>query len=285
MMMTRRHSIDVIRRALWISATWLALATTAMFAAGCGGNSRADSASAQVTNAQAVAYANAVNLRAADVPGLQEGRRPAKRQTAAGPFGRGMDGCVSAAARAGLVIGISSPRFVHLDSRPIQSVSSGSLLHPISLPNQSVSSGVYFFNSEALALQYLAAPDSARFAACLETVASNQPKTVTCEGSKVAQPESSDPHVSTLPASLPLITVSPRTSSSAGSGVRTYGLQRTAHPACGRRGSENYEDFLSFVRGDAVITLTAFSEAHPFPAASERRLIALLYSRAEAHSV
>ena len=267
--------------------TMLALATTAMFAAGCGGSSSsADSASAQVTNAQAVAYANAVNLRAADVPGLEEGRRPAKRQTAAGPFGRGMDSCVSAAARAGLVIGISSPRFVHLDSRPIQSVNSGNLLHPISLPNQSVSSGVYFFNSEALALQYLAAPNTAGFAACVETVFSNEPKTITCEGSKVAQPESSDRHVSTLPASLPLFTLSPRTSSSLGSGVRTYGLQRTAHPACGRRaGSENYEDFLSFVRGDAVITLTAFSEAHPFPAASERRLIALLYTRVEAHKL
>jgi len=266
--------------------TMLAISATSVLTAGCGGSSSsADGASAQVTNAQAVAYADAVNLRAADVRGLEEGRRPAKRQTAAGPFGRGMDTCESAAARAGLVIGISSPRFVHLDSRPLQSVNSGNLLHPISLPNQSVSSGVYFFKSEALAHQYLAASDSARFAACLETAASNQPKTVTCEGSKVAQPESSDPHVSTLPASLPLITVSPRTSSSPGSGVRTYGLQRTAHPACGRRGSENYEDFLSFVMGDAVITLTTYSEAHPFPAASERRLIALLYSRAEAHKL
>jgi hypothetical protein len=172
----------------------------------------------------------------------------------------------SAAARAGDVIGIRSPRFVHIGS----------------LPLGSVSSGVYFFKSEALALQYLAPP---RFAACLETAASNQPKTVTCEGSKVAQPESSDPRVSTLSASLPLITLSHRTSSSPGSGVRTYGLQRTAHPACGRRGSENYEDFLSFVMGDAVITLTTYSEAHPFPAASERRLIALLYTRAEAHQL
>ena len=275
-----------------MSFVLVVLSATAMLLAGCGSSSHTSATSAAliagppISNARAVAYANAVNLRAADVPGLEEGRRPAKRQTAAGPFGRGMDSCVSAAARAGLVIGISSPRFVHLDARPIQSVNSGNLLHPISLPNQSVSSGVYFFNSEALALQYLAAPDSAGFAACLETVASNQPKTVTCEGSKVAQPESSDPHVSTLPASLPLFTLSSRTSSSPGSGVRTYGLQRTAHPACGRRaGSESYEDFLSFVSGDAVITLTAFSEAHPFPAASERRLIALLYTRSEAHKL
>lgn len=44
--------------------------------------------------------------------------------------------------------------------------------------------------------------------------------------------------------------------------------------------------------GDAVITLNATSitlgatsEAHPFPAATERRLIALLYSRAEAYKL
>ena len=242
----------------------LALSVTTMLLTGCG-----KSNSASPNSAQALAYADAINLRAADVPGLEEGRRPAKRQTAAGPFGRQLDRCESAAARAGLVIGISSPRFDHLSS----------------LPLQGVGSGVYFFKSEALAHQYLAAPNTAGFAACLETVVSNEPKTVTCEGSKVAQPMSSDPHLSTLPASLPLFTVSPRTSTSPGSGVRTYGLQLTAHPACGRRGgSENYEDFLSFVMGDAVITLNAFSQAHPLPAASERRLIALLYSRAEAHN-
>lgn len=251
-------------RVLRSAATWLVLPATAMLLAGCrGSSSSADSASTQVSNAQAVAYADAVNLRAADVPGLEEGRRPAKRQTAAGPFGRGMDRCESAAARAGLVIGISSPRFDHLSSRPIQGVDSG----------------VYFFKSEALAHQYLAAPDSAGFAACLETVASNQPKTVTCEGSKVAQPMSSDPHLSTLPASLP--------------GVRTYGLRLASHSACGAPGrSESYEDFLSFVRGDAVITLNATSitlgatsEAHPFPAATEQRLLSLLYSRAKTHKL
>jgi hypothetical protein len=275
-----------------MSFVLVVLSATAMLLAGCGSSSHTSATSAAliagppISNVQAVAYANAVNLRAADVPGLEEGRRPAKRQTAAGPFGRGMDSCVSAAARAGLVIGISSPRFVHLDSRPIQSVNSGNLLHPISLPNQSVRSEVYFFKSEALPHQYLAAPDSARFAACVKAVVSNEPKTITHERSKVAEPMSSDPHVSTLPASLPIFTLSPRTSSSPGSGVRTYGLQLTTHPAYDRRGgSENYEDFLSFVMGDAVITLTAFSEAHPLPAAIERRLIALLYTRAEAHKL
>jgi hypothetical protein len=78
----------------------------------------------------------------------------------------------------------------------------------------------------------------------------------------------SDPHVSTLPAFLP--------------GVRTYGLRLAAHAAFGGPdGSEPYGDFLSFVMGDAVITLNATSEVHPFPAATERRTLARLYRRAQ----
>jgi len=255
--MTPRHSTDVITRALWISATWLALAATAVLVAGCGGSSSsADSASAQVTKAQALAYANAINLRAADVPGLEESGRSTKREMAAGPFGRQLDRCEGTAARDDVVIGISSPRFVDISSRPLQSVRSG----------------VYFFKNEALAHRYLAGADNARFAACVKTVFFNEPKTITREGSKVAQPMFSDPHISTLPASLP--------------GVRTYGLRLAVHAAFGGPdGSESYEDFLSFVRGDTVITLNATSEAHPFPAATEQHLLSLLYTRAEAHSV
>ncbi len=58
----------------------LALAVTAMLIAGCGGSSHASSSSAAldagapITNAQALAYAHAVNLRAADVPGTTSKR-------------------------------------------------------------------------------------------------------------------------------------------------------------------------------------------------------------------
>jgi hypothetical protein len=238
----------------------LALAVTGALSAGCGSSGSASASNASVgasipfTKAQAVAYADAVNLRAADVPGLQAARHQPNREAADGPYRGGMNRCEDVAALPGDVIGISSPRFVHIGS----------------LPLRSVSSGVYYFKSEALAHQYLAAPESARFAACLETVASNQPKTVTCEGSNVAEPMSSDPHLSTLPASLP--------------GVRTYGLRLAVHSACGAPGrSESFEDFLSFVKGNAVITLNAVSGSHPFQAAGERRLLARLYRRAQAH--
>ena len=80
----------------------------------------------------------------------------------------------------------------------------------------------------------------------------------------------SDPRLSTLPVSLP--------------GVQTYGLRLAARsPLVARGGAESYTDFLSFVKGDAVITLTAIGKSRPFPAAGEQRLLALLHGRAEAH--
>jgi hypothetical protein len=236
----------------------LALSVTAMLA-GCGSSTHAFSASAStradkpISSARAVAYANAVNLRAADVPELQAARHKPRAETANGPFGAAMDGCESAAVRAGDVFGINSQRFVHLSS-----------------PLQSIGSGVYYFKSEALAHDYLAAADSPRFAACVKTIAANEPKTVTKEGSKVAEPMFSDAQVVPIPVPS--------------RGVPGYGLRLAVHsPLGGRGGSESYTDFLSFVKGDAVITLTAIGKGRPFPAAGKQRLLALIHGRAEAH--
>jgi hypothetical protein len=81
-----------------------------------------------------------------------------------------------------------------------------------------------------------------------------------------------DARLSTLLVSLP--------------GVQAYGLRLAVHsPLGGPGGSESYTDFLSFVKGDAVITLTAIGQAHPFPAATERSALARLYRRAQAHSL
>ncbi len=241
------------------TGTILALAATAMLLAGCGNSTHASSVGAPVgadkpiPSPQAVAYADAVNLRATDVRGLQAARLKPRAETADGPFGDAIDGCESAAARAGVVFGITSQRYVHLSS-----------------PLQSVGSGVYYFKSEALAREYLTAAHSPRFAACVKTVASNGAKTVTREGSKVAEPMFIDLRLSTLPDSLP--------------GVQAYGLRLATDPSLdGHGGSEAYTDFLSLVKGDAVITLTAIGQTHPFPAARERQLLALLYSRAETH--
>lgn len=93
------------------------------------------------------------------------------------------------------------------------------------------------------------------------------------EGSKVVEPMFSDPQVFTsLPVSLP--------------GVQTYGLRLAAHSALGVRGGvESYDDFVSFMTGDAVITLDASGEGRPVPASTERRILAGLYRRAQGHPV
>jgi hypothetical protein len=252
---------EIIPKVRRIIPATLAFAVTGALAAGCGNGGGASANSAlfragsPFTKAQAIAYANAVNVRATDVPRLQAAPYKPRAETAAGPFGAAIDECESAAVRAGVVLGISSQRFVHL-----------------SLPLQSVGSGVYYFKGAALAREYLAAADSPRFAACVKTIASNEPRTITREGSKVAQPMFSDPRLSRLPVSLP--------------GVQAYGLRLATHsPLSAPGGTEAYTDFLSFVKGDAVITLTAIGKTHPFPAATERRTLARLYRRAQAHSL
>lgn len=251
----------MIRSMRRTASALLTLSATAMLLAGCGSSTHASSISASVgtdkpiSSTQDVAYARAVNLSAPDVPGLQAALHKPRAETTDGPFGAAMDGCETAAARGGVDVAISSQRFVHLTP-----------------PLQSVGSGVYYFKSEALAREYLTVAHSPRFATCVKTVASNGAKAVTREGSKVAEPMFIDPHLSTLPVSLP--------------GVQTYGLRLSTHPPLsGRRGSKAYTDFLSFVKGDAVITLTAIGQGHPFPAGSERRLLSLLHTRAKAHKL
>jgi len=70
--------------------------------------------------------------------------------------------------------------------------------------------------------------------------------------------------------------------------VRVYGLRTTAKSDFGMTGttgrSNYYEDFFAFIVGSTVITLNATGDPHPVPAATERRLLSLLYSRAEAHN-
>ena len=70
--------------------------------------------------------------------------------------------------------------------------------------------------------------------------------------------------------------------------MRVYGLRTTAKSDFGMTGttgrSNYYEDFFAFVVGSTVITLNATGDPHPVPAATERRLLSLLYSRAEAHN-
>jgi hypothetical protein len=130
-------------------------------------------------------------------------------------------------------------------------------------------SGVHFFKSEALARHYLALASIAHLGACPKSVVAHEPKNIRRVGSDVDESMFSDPQISTAGVSLP--------------GVPTYGAQMRARsalsPLTGKGPLESYVAYLNIVVGDAVIALNATAEPHPFPTATERRLLALLYSR------
>jgi hypothetical protein len=258
-----RGIISGVRRIM--SAT-LSCAATAVLAAGCSGVGPAEPGGRELpfTKEQAAAYAHAVNLAASDVPGLREASGNTPRETHAGPFGAAAGRCEAGPVRAGEVLGILSPRFVR--SNAGHNANEG-------LPTlEVVRSGVYFFGTEALADQYLAAGDSAPFAACVKRVSAHEAKTIPREGSREAL--FSDVRLSPLAWPLP--------------GVRGYGLRMTARSPLGAptSGPSNlYQDFLSFVRGNALVTLAATGSEHPVPTAAERELLERISTRAQAHSL
>ncbi|TMK98933.1 MAG: hypothetical protein E6G34_05355 [Actinobacteria bacterium] len=56
-------------------------------------------------------------------------------------------------------------------------------------------------------------------------------------------------------------------------------------PLGGRGRSRVYLDECGFVVGRLLVDILAEGSPHPFPAATERRLLSLLYSRAKAHKL
>jgi hypothetical protein len=249
------------------------LAATAMLLAGCGGSSHTSSSSAAfdaarvnnlrraeppVTEAQG-AYAHAVNLRASDVPGLAASRvrLPKTRHGWLDP----VEGCDGGGGQK--VTGILSPRFsASLDHGGVLTL----------LPLEAVQSTVFPAVSPATASRALQAAVSARGRACLKQILGS--------ADSQAEHRSREPILTQIEVSAP---PSPLRN------VRVYGLRMTAKSNFGTTGttgrSNYYEDFFAFVVGSTVITLNATADPHPVPAGTERRLLSLLYTRAEAHKL
>jgi hypothetical protein len=64
----------------------------------------------------------------------------------------------------------------------------------------------------------------------------------------------------------------------------SFGI-RIETPLLGAHTGSNYVDAVAFVHGRSSVTLYATGILRPVPAATERRLLSLLYSRAEAHKL
>jgi hypothetical protein len=247
----------------------ITLSAVAVLVVGCGTSSTVASGAVSPTmKAQAIAYAHAVNLRVADVPGLV-GSRP-RTEIRSGPFGAVMEKCDGGAARAGEVIGVLSESFERNNKRH-----NGLLFRDSLLPIESVQSTVYLTRSSALASHEFAIADSARARACLKSLNVSENHATKREGATAEEPLFTDIEVAALTSPL--------------HAVRVYGLRVTANStleSSGTTGHSNYyEDFLGFVIGPAVITLHTKGDPRPFPSATEGRLLSLLYSRAEAYKL
>jgi hypothetical protein len=235
----------------------LLLIATGALAAGCGssGGSSAGSGSpiagTSITKARAVAYAQAVNLGAADLPGSSiikaegEGRAP----TVAGVEFERCAGGVSPERR---IVDIHSPGF------RVASASKGGR----------VRSAVEVMPTAALAARNNAVARSARSRACFARALPEQSTGPLRHG-----PVS----ISSLPTPLP-------------GADGSYGLRLTT-TVIGRnlRGGEIrtrvYMDVFGFVSGPAEINLTAIGVSRPVPSATEQHLLPLLFSRAREHKL
>jgi hypothetical protein len=246
-----------------LSMAWLISGlVVAVFAAGCGASSvDTRDPGGPVSESHAIAFAKAVNLRPSDVQGLVGSTVALRRETKHGPYGSLGERCAGGVDEPGEVFGVLSQSF----SRNYEYQSS---LFPI----ESVSSAVYLLRSDATASHEVAVFASARARSCLKH--DNFEQVVTA-GSKR---ESFFTHVKISALFLSAGSVPAR-------GHRVTAVDAAFLHVSRTKGRPNYyEDSLSFSVGPAVITLTATGSPRPFPVATERRLLLLLYRRAEASS-
>jgi len=215
--------------------------------AGCGGSTTKTDPPA--ASAQALALASAINLREADVPGLSP-RFERDREARSGPLGN----CDEASARG--PVGFLSQRFGRGGNR--------------ALPTESVSSGVYLMSSEAQAVREFDALGSARARACIKHDVERTIKEGERKGAEAF-----------FAAPLEVVSLAPLLRP-----LPVAGIRRVVRLAAASRFGEGrptvYLDQSGFVVGRVLVDLLAVGSPHPFPSATERRLLGVLHSRAEA---
>jgi hypothetical protein len=233
-----------------MTATSLVLAAIAMLLAGCGSSTHASSISAPVgadkpiANAQAVAYAHAVNLKPADLPGMSV-QSP---EGGASPEPLGGEGarCAGAVNPDLMVANIRSANF------------SGAA-------HELIRSEVIVWPSEALAMRDNVVARSQRALLCLRRLFSRE----------IARKSGAKFHVGRV--SVMRLALLPGVPGSFGVRVETSIL--------GAHTVSDYFDAVSFMYGRSAVTLYATGILRPVPAATERRLLSLLHTRAQANKL
>jgi hypothetical protein len=238
------------------------VAAGALFA-GCGGSSSASGtgtqssgsagAGAEVSKAQATAYARTVNLDAIDVPGAvvrsQERESDAPSQESV-RFAR----CAGAVNPNRRIVNVKSPTFIERGAEPTQ-----------------LKSSVEVMPSAALAARNYAAVRTTRGHACLVRVLP-----LVLGGATARSGGFGPATISFLPDLLP-------------SGEESFGVRVTTSRTtilAGKQASVPvYLDIFEILAGSAEVGLSATSLSQPPNSTTERRLLSLLYDRAQAHKL
>jgi hypothetical protein len=209
-------------------------------------------ASSTPTKSQALAFANAVNLSAADVPGFK-----VSHEHHTSKLNKQTEGQLAQC------LGRSSKRkgLVEADSKNFQQETSTSAL--------SASSEVTVLQSPALAARQLALVKSARTRACVSRYFNLLISGLKTPGAKVGK--------ATLTTGTP----------SAPGTVGSFGWRLTTTITVVKSGAKVpfYLDILGFVQGPAEVTLLTSGLPEPFPASGELGLFSLLVKRAQTNSI
>lgn len=232
----------------------------------------------QARRAQALAYVHAVNLTAADVPGLRPSHTPKRETSTEKRIERELTTCVEAGIGGGgkgAGSGKDSGGQTGEGKPKSGESSSSETLAKASSPDfevhrgvlaLTVSSEVSVARSAAQAATTLQAIHSPRLRACLIRYVTAQLKAQPLSGAKVVNVKAD---TGTPPA--------PGT---------TGGFAWRVTATLGVHGIELpfYFDILGFVDGPAQVTLTSTGTLHPFPATAQEQLYNQLLARARAHT-
>jgi hypothetical protein len=204
-----------------------------------------------MTRSQAIAFAHAVNLRPADVPGFRASTEKESTSAAEKHIEHELMRCLGASNR-------TSKSLVEAKSQEFERETSGG--------HQSVNSEVEVMRSSTVAALVLAVVRSGRVQGCLSHYLALLFDTLKQKGVVVN-------HMAISRISAPL----PATPSS-------FGYRITASFTVKGITVPFTIDIFAFLHGPAIITLFTAGVPEPFPAASEQQLFGLLVQRANTPS-
>jgi hypothetical protein len=235
----------------------IAFAAAGLLAVGCGSSHHAaltGTTAAGISKAQATAYAHEVNLVAGDIPGATV-RSQEHEVGEAKPAGVELARCTGGVSPRRRVTNVDSSRFrIGKKTAATQ-----------------VKSSVEVMPTAALAAQNYGALGSARGRACIAHLLTH-----VLEGASTSRVRFGPASTSLLPNLL-------------ATGKETFGVRVTTTLTAIVSGKQVrlpvYSDVFDLLAGPAEVNMSATGFGHPPPKATERRLLSLLYTRAETHKL